>query len=214
MPSSSSNDSASSYLCATRSFTDFTLLHLSTSTTKINHKFNYPFRELSNYPISDFILGGIKFNDFGNQGFNRLGSGMMIDLVGNLYGWGLDRNISSNGNNNGNNKKGGLSSKGSKPEMFKLRKGNRDCSSGDGSGFARVIFGGSRGVDAVVGFRDTVLLYDLRVSLSFCFLALDFFFLFEISNSYFSSNLLNGLDGKSFYNIIRYRITFQINTNR
>ena len=76
----------------------------------------------------------------------RVGEGMVVDVDGGLYGWGLGE--------------AGLGS--ARPEMFRLRKGIK---TGDYSGMVRLAFGGARGADAVVGFEDQVLLYDLRVSL-------------------------------------------------
>ena len=70
---------------------------------------------------------------------------MVVDVDGGLYGWGLGQAGDGTG----------------QPEMFKLRQGIK---ANGYSGMVRVVFGGSRGSDAVVGFEDQVLLYDLRVS--------------------------------------------------
>ena len=105
----------------------------------------YQGRELNRRSIADMALGGICGGE--------IGTGLVVDIEGALFGFGLGRteplahfprNVA-----------------GVKPTMYALRRGKRKD---DYSGFAKVVWGGSRGMDAVVGLEDEVLVFDLRVS--------------------------------------------------
>lgn len=129
-------------LLAVRSWTSLTLHHLDFSRGFPEDKqcpwivssYGYRGRDLGRRAIADVALGGV----YGGQ----RGSGLIVDEYGSLFGFGLSGDAWSAG----------------RPEMFRLRKSRRAA-----GGSAHVTWGGSRGLDAVVGFDDEVLVYDLRV---------------------------------------------------
>lgn len=142
------SSASNSTILGIRTHTSFSLLQLPSAPTSddeenvspsILNEYTYPFREIGRAPLSDFVLS--TSSDSSSQG-----SGLLLDTNGSLFGWGLGSGSSGR-------------QMGSKPELFRLRKGR----GGAKSGFGRVVFGGRRGVDAVVASEDTVLLYDLRV---------------------------------------------------
>lgn len=104
-------------------------------------------REMNHQSIADMALGGV--------GGGEVGSGLVVDVEGALFGFGLG----TAGTMSYISRHGTLQ----KPTMYALRRGKRKENY---SGFAKVVWGGSRGLDAVVGLEDEVLVFDLRVSLS------------------------------------------------
>ena len=102
-------------------------------------------REMNRRSIADMVLGGIDGGD--------AGSGLVVDVEGGLFGFGLGTAGSM----------AYISRTGApqKPTMYVLRRGRRKENY---SGFAKVVWGGSRGLDAVVGLEDEVLVFDLRAS--------------------------------------------------
>ncbi|GAA5941015.1 uncharacterized protein JCM15063_000620 [Sporobolomyces koalae] len=93
--------------------------------------------------IADFALGGIC------QGYGEPGSGFVVDVEGNLFGFGLDAATRFNRSR-------------SQPELFSLRTGPKKGQARY-SGFSRVTFGsnGTRN-EAIVAVEDQVTLHDLR----------------------------------------------------
>lgn len=102
--------------------------------------YRYPSSAFNACPVADVALGGIA------PGYGEAGSGLVVDAEGALFGFGLGGSA-------------GPTRAGEPPEMFRLRRGRRKKRS---DGLARVAWGGIRGLDAVVGLVDEVLLYDLR----------------------------------------------------
>ncbi|ORY58693.1 hypothetical protein BCR35DRAFT_355386 [Leucosporidium creatinivorum] len=142
---------SSSSLLAIRTQTELKLLHLGLDSPHPSSlaAFDYNGFERGRRPIADVALGGIAPHH------GEAGSGMVVDVDGGLFGWGLGARGSGRVGDPGGDWKGG------KPEMFRLRKGRKKGVMGYG-GFARVGYGGGRGSDAVVALEDEVLLYDLR----------------------------------------------------
>lgn len=147
-------DSGSSGLLAIRSSTSISISQIEFAVPDhfieplpVVNTFEYCGRDFNRRAIADIALGGI-------QGGIR-GSGLLVDVQGSLFGFGLSEDSFG--------RVGGECYTGTKPEMFRLRSARRSDSSY--SGFARVVWGGSRGMDAVVGFEDEVLVFDIRVSL-------------------------------------------------
>lgn len=139
-------------LLAIRTHTSVSLLQLDLSDPDsiepppIVSVFEYFGRDLKNRCLVDVSIGGL------NGGGER-GSGLLIDDQGGLFGWGIgSRGTGRIGHQEWNRKT---------PEMFELRRARKRDK--DYSGFARVEFTGARGLDAMVGFDDEVLVYDLRV---------------------------------------------------
>jgi hypothetical protein len=142
---------AGSGLLGVRSQTSVSLLQLDLSDPhsgeqpRIVDVHEYAGRDLNRRPIVDFACGGL------NGGGDR-GSGLLIDDQGYLVGWGVGALESS--------RIGGKGYKNARPEVFRLRKARKN--QGGYSGFAKVAYAGSRGLDAMVAFDDEVLVYDLR----------------------------------------------------
>lgn len=137
--------SASHRFLGIRTATCFTLHRPSTvatdAPTSSTTFYEFFGRNLNRRPIADMALGGI--------GSGLIGSGLLVDVQGGLYGFGLERD--------GSSKRWPKS----KPNIFSLRSGYR--TNRDYGGYASVIWGGLRGMDAVVGLEDEVLVFDLRV---------------------------------------------------
>ncbi|KAI5476513.1 protein of RNA polymerase I-specific transcription initiation factor RRN6-like family [Pseudohyphozyma bogoriensis] len=135
---------ASSTLLSVLTSTSLSLIHTSFSNSSpILSTFEYNGRNLGRKPIADVVLGGINGGD--------PGAGMIVDTAGNLYGWGLGLR--------GSGRVGDEDWDKGRMEMFRLRRGK---SEEGGSGFARVRYGGTRGMDAVVAKEKEVVLFDLR----------------------------------------------------
>ncbi|GAA5910991.1 uncharacterized protein JCM6883_000671 [Sporobolomyces salmoneus] len=147
LPSSSDSTMNPNFLLGARSLTSLDLINLALPTPFDPGKSQPPSilsHESFSIPrstIADFSLGGIC------QGYGQAGQGLIVDIRGNLFGFGLST---------------------TNRELFQLRKGFKR-NEREYSGFARVQYGAG-GVtndnllqtEAIVGVEDQVLLYDLR----------------------------------------------------
>ncbi|GAA5862252.1 hypothetical protein JCM3774_004838 [Rhodotorula dairenensis] len=147
----------SQLLLACRSFTSLDLLHIDTSRLSTGEiaipatvsYFSYSGAQLDRRPIADCALGGVA------AGYGPVGSGLVVDTDGALFGFGLD--------GNGSSRAGEQAWSGRQPQMFRLRRRRRTRGvAGETSAMARVTWAGLRGTDAAVALEDEVLLYDLR----------------------------------------------------
>jgi len=142
--------SPSHTLLAVRSHTSLDLVHLALPTPFDPGKpsplalsrYSYC---LPHSQIADFAFGGIA------RGYGEVGSGLLVDTSGSLYGFGLTPETRL---------KGTADLSQPQPELFHLRKGLKADQRGY-SGFARVAYGGKKD-SAIVAVEDQVLLYDLR----------------------------------------------------
>lgn len=178
LPSTSST-SASSFFVGVRSHTSLDLINLSlplpfdpgkqpqqqplngsrllSSSPSIVSHYSY---SITRSTISDFTLGGIV------KGYGEIGQGLVVDIEGNLFGFGLTDSPGGGG--------GRGTPFSSRPPLYQLRKSpnSRQYSSrNEYSGFSRVAYSGGGGGcsdnargQAIVAMEDQVLLYDLRSS--------------------------------------------------